>query len=379
MEDVEFINEQNQLCGTLDITPTDQDQTLQKSEPNYLYPELGNFTIPQKAVVLLTSGRMGNQFFQYSAAYSLAKQTGSPLYLFNQNCAACKLSSDPSQDVNYYLTQFNLSKDTIIIPYTNETSPLLKAFYNYYPDIVKCYKTTSTPAQVQKLNGEYIYSEQLFNKAAKHKGEKIFVMNSHNEIPRLFDQFYHELVEQFVIPNFDTSNIDDLLQQVQQENSICINVRGKEYTKTRYYVPIDYQKSAIKFIESEQLVQNPKYFAITDDIPLAKDGLKEYPDIYYIENKTSLEMLHILSHCKNNIMTYSSFSWWGSYLNQQSNFTIVPCKYYDLYKENHITYKIQFPINNKDACNHKFKTFNYAMQYKNANGKNIEVYANSHQ
>ncbi len=40
------------------------------------------FIIPEGSVVLRTMGRLGNQLYQYAAAYSLAQQTESKLYVF---------------------------------------------------------------------------------------------------------------------------------------------------------------------------------------------------------------------------------------------------------------------------------------------------------
>ncbi len=364
MDDNQTINEQSGICR--DFCDGQLTDSISQQYINYFYPEKDNFTIPNKSVLLLTSGRLGNQFSEYAAAYSLAKKTDSRLYLFDQDCASCYLKKDPSVDVDYYLTKFNLSKDTIIIPNSENSRSLIKKFYprNY------SFKNNSTPEELLELNAEYVKGENYYE-LIKYKNEKILVIADYLINPNYFKDFTKEITEQFVIPNFDTSNIDDILEKVRQNNSVCIHFRGTDYLKYYKFIPMDYQKAAIKLIESEKLLENPNYFVVTDDVKEAKLGLQEYSDIQFIDKTTTLEALYILSNCRNNIITTSSFSWWAAFLNLGNKFTIVQCNYFDIYKENHLTYKIQYQLNGTDQCLGVYAKSGYLMQYKDDEGKKI--------
>jgi hypothetical protein len=197
-------------------------------------------------------------------------------------------------------------------------------------------------------------------------------MANYFEDQKYFDQFSQEILSQYIIPDFDISNIKEILAKVELNNSICMNVRRKEFVTTRWHIPIDYQEQAMNFIAANNLIENPRYFVISDDIPLVKKELKAYKNIEYIDGIKSLEALYILTHCSNNIMTRSTFSWWGSYLNNKNGFTIVPCNYYDLFKSNSLTYKIQVYINRKLQCKeYPYSHTNHTILYKDINGRNI--------
>lgn len=345
--------------------------SLKDSEFNYFYPEQENFTIPVKSsVVLSTTGRLGNQFFQYAAAYALAKETNSTLYLFDATCASCYLKHDPSQDTEYHLTKFNLSENTILIPTTDKYLKLHKQFFPFESNY-KAFIFGYTPDSVKTLNGQYITSSKDLINAIQNKQEKTLIMAGYIENPSLFDKYREEILEQYTIINFDITGIKDILNEVQKKNSVCINVRGKEYLTTSLSIPISYQQEAIRFINENNLIENPNYYVITDDLPYAKNGLKKFNNIHFIEGKKTLEHLYLLSHCSNNIMAISSFSFWGSYLNQRSSFTIIPCSYQNLYKLNHLTYKIAYPNTPKGKeCSNDYID-GYVVQYKDSMGNNI--------
>ena len=148
-----------------------------------------------------------------------------------------------------------------------------------------------------------------------------------------------------------------------------MNVRRLDMPLTPGHLPIDFQIQAMEFIKSNNLVQNPKYFVISDNMEAAKSELENYnADITYISGTANLGLngLNLLSKCANNIQTVSTYSWWGTFLNQQGGFTIAPCDYIDLHKHNGPVYKIQYSINNEKHCDYSYK-----MLYKK-NGKNTE-------
>lgn len=320
MLDNQIFNQALGECG--DFLQCEHSTT--KYNINYLYPDRDNFTIPNESVILATVGRLGNQLFQYAAAYNLAKETNRTLYLFDQNCASCHLQN-MSLDIEYYLTKFNLAEDIIIIPFSNETIKLKKYFYPKNFELL-----TNELAQ---HDVEYIKSNN-YQQAIKQKSEKHFVIADRFIGNRYIDNFLNlEVTQQFTLNEFYTNNIDNILTKVKQDNSICIHFRGTDYLTTELYVPMDFQKTAIRLVESEKLMINPRYFVVTDDIPVAKSELKEYSNIEFVNETTTLEAFYILSHCRNNIITRSTFGWWSAFLNHNSDFTIMQCDYFDSYKK----------------------------------------------
>jgi hypothetical protein len=142
-----------------------------------------DFLIPNGSVVLRTINRLGNQLSQYAAAYSLAKQTDSKLYMFVDksnitdynaisNWAIEKLK-DYNLDKNYYLTQFNLSKETVIIPINEQTLNIYKSFYPGRE--WKC-PSESLELKQQTFKIDCINTWQKFKEAVSKKNNQILVM-----------------------------------------------------------------------------------------------------------------------------------------------------------------------------------------------------------
>lgn len=63
-----------------------------------------------------------------------------------------------------------------------------------------------------------------------------------------------------------------------------------------------------------------KFFVFTNDKTYSQNFLSKYNDIffYYSDEKDYIDMW-MISLIKNNIVSFSTLSWWGSYLNKCEN------------------------------------------------------------
>ena len=74
-----------------------------------------------------------------------------------------------------------------------------------------------------------------------------------------------------------------------------------------------------------------KFLIFTDDIPWVKDNLKLSHEFIIVDNEPIKPFwyIYLMSLCENNIISNSSFSWWGAFLNKNPEKTvIVPSKWY---------------------------------------------------
>lgn len=96
---------------------------------------------------------------------------------------------------------------------------------------------------------------------------------------------------------------------------------------------MEYYSSAIKLIDSK--LDNPVYFIFSDDIAWVKENLKISSSVIFVSAPSThdYEELMLMSKCKNNIIANSSFSFWGAWLNQNSNkIVIAPKRWNNVYE-----------------------------------------------
>lgn len=102
-------------------------------------------------------------------------------------------------------------------------------------------------------------------------------------------------------------------------NTTSIHVRRTDYlVHTGCYNILD-----MKYYEKAMEVTNTdKYLIFSDDIKWCKRhfiGNK----FEFSEGKSEVEDLSLMKSCRNNIIANSSFSWWGAWLNDNSNKIVV--------------------------------------------------------
>lgn len=122
-------------------------------------------------------------------------------------------------------------------------------------------------------------------------------------------------------------------KRIESCNSVAIHFRGGDYLKSSLFSPLsqEYFIKAIKHCLS--VVESPQFFIFSDDIAWAQEkvqALEIAQNIEMVFAATSLQHpnhtdLYLMSKCKHNIISNSTYSWWASYLNINNNkITIGP-------------------------------------------------------
>lgn len=143
-----------------------------------------------------------------------------------------------------------------------------------------------------------------------------------------------EFVEQEVKGRFSFVPFSDnfnkaMLAEITECNSVGIHVRkGKDYMSRIWYqntCPIEYYQKAIAKIK--ELVDHPIFFVFTDNPQWVKDNFKGI-DYRLVEGNPadgwgSHFDMQLMSLCKHNIISNSTYSWWGAFLNGNNNKIVV--------------------------------------------------------
>ena len=226
-------------------------------------------------ITIRLNGGVGNKMFQVAATYSLA--------LYNKDeCAFNMQDHVVHQGNSAYTYKTSIFKKLNDLPsgwqadhYYEEPRP------NYTP--IPYYKN-------MMLKG-YFASEKYFatfkNKVIDLFKEREMIANIKNKYNELWD------------------------------NSVSVHIRRGDYVKSAsVLLTMDYYNTAIERLEQTKKIDH--IIVISDDIPWCKDNFKDARAVF-IEGEPDYVDLYIQTLCNHNIISNSSFSWWGSYLNENVN------------------------------------------------------------
>jgi hypothetical protein len=124
-------------------------------------------------------------------------------------------------------------------------------------------------------------------------------------------QILFEPTEQFI------QYINNKFEDLKNKRTTSIHIRRGDYLTINNILPtlhISYFKKCIDELEKDTDI----FFVFSDDMEWVKNNIK-HEKIIYVNNNKDYEDLWMISLCNNNIMSNSSFSWWGSFLNKNKN------------------------------------------------------------
>jgi hypothetical protein len=127
--------------------------------------------------------------------------------------------------------------------------------------------------------------------------------------------------------------------QLSQPNTLCLHVRRSEYLKLSNIHPVvtkDYLEKGLKAIGEYSTV-----FIFSDDPEWVRENLN-LPNSIFVSEDRDYKELWLMSLCQNYLISNSTFSWWGSYLNKNKEKKVVvpsvwfgpngPQDYQDIYE-----------------------------------------------
>ncbi len=121
----------------------------------------------------------------------------------------------------------------------------------------------------------------------------------------------------------------ELLEAIQAEGSIGIHVRkGKDYASRIWYqntCSVDYYRRAIEHMKAH--VKSPKIFVFTDNPEWVKEHFKG-TDYTLVEGHPTAGYgchydMQLMSLCHHLILSNSTYSWWGAFLNERADKNII--------------------------------------------------------
>jgi len=252
-------------------------------------------SIHNKFIIVKTRGGLGNQMFQICLGYSISKRTNLKLLIL---ISGEKVHGKDNHE--YYNNIFKHFKDSIDYNSTNHNSFLDLFLGNIYYEPHN--KFTSFDSDVLNFSNSIKFVGYFQN-------EKYFI-NHKNELIQIFK---------------DNCVYRKVHEKHNKMESYFIHFRRGDYLKSGFhYVNLDiYYRNAIEYILD--LDKNAHFYIISDDIEYCKtyNLIKDINKTFY-ENDDELETMYFMSLCnKGGICCNSTFSWFGSYLNTNSDKKVI--------------------------------------------------------
>ena len=150
------------------------------------------------------------------------------------------------------------------------------------------------------------------------------------------DTVKEEVQQVFTFAPFEDERNRTLQKEMQAYNSIGIHVRkGQDYMSRIWYqetCPLDYYRKAIAYIKEK--TENPKFYVFADNPAWVKENFTEF-DYTLVEGNPPAGWgshfdMQLMSYCKHNIISNSTYSWWGAFLNKNpEKIVILPHQWFN--------------------------------------------------
>lgn len=282
-------------------------------------------------VVGLKSAGIGNCMFQYAAAKALAVKTKSFVKLDVSGLKEQQMPfrSYTDSDIMLMLEQSLGAFDIDLNVASDLEVQTLRGWGNERSVANKIKKKIRQkfgmfPATYFQEKKRHAYDTSLFNCTGDVYIDGLFIN------PRYFDDINWELKKVFQFkPLLDEKNLS-VASEIASSDSVSIHVRRGDFANpvaTGNIYPVygrDYYKKAIEIIQEKVFV--PKFYIFSDDIEWVSDNL-DFIDNRVIVNHNSIDKgyadLWLMSICKHNIITNSTFSWWAAWLNDNPEKVVV--------------------------------------------------------
>jgi len=269
------------------------------------------------SVLIQIQGGIGNQLFQYATGLSVAKYYETNLIINRTWFNNIPEGSTPRE---LLLEKLNIHDTHVIYQNTPSQHNRIKQLVFNFIGI--------GPLNFHEKSS-FSYDEDIFNLHLNKKSDlhlfgywqsfKYFLNDRNMLKNQLF--FWHKKL----------SDIEKKYWElILSPFSVSVHIRRGDYVHSKSAAKIhgalslEFYDNAIKKIIN--LIPNAHFFIFSDDINWCKSNLKG-PYFTFIENgannQSELSDLFLMSECRHQIISNSSFSWWAAWLNHNPKKIVI--------------------------------------------------------
>lgn len=255
-------------------------------------------------VAVRLEGRLGNQLFQYAFIYSAAKKINTGFYI------------DKSIEAFLLPEYFHISDGVLAIADRSIFS--IRGFKNFFSHHLR-------RAFYKVLERIFLLKEVRFSDDLPAESQLGKIRNGTMNIGYFQSEIYFtqtraEIRQLFSVKENYRSEYEQIRRSLPKGlRYVVIHVRKGDYVDLKLDLPSSYYHKAIKEIESD----NNFYIIISDSPDFAEEEFR-YLQNRYVSANCAIVDLQFMMNADVCILSNSSFSWWGAYLNKRSARVMAP-------------------------------------------------------
>ncbi|MEJ7759399.1 MAG: alpha-1,2-fucosyltransferase [Gemmatimonadaceae bacterium] len=265
---------------------------------------------PRKIVVRLKGG-LGNQMFQYAAAFAVAARNGMELVVDTRTGFA----RDRLYRRSFSLDKFNVSDRHA-------------SFYEQMPFWLEAIADRFIP-RARDFSGNrpwglHIVEKQfqIYPELISRRYDRSIWLDGGWQTEKYFEEMGEPVADRFRIPEPREEKFVALVSEIRQRNAIAIGIRLYEEAPPGAHdaAPFSFYEQAARRVAND--VENPVFYLFcTMREPI--DGKLDLPgDIRYVTHDDGytgeLNRLWLLTRFRCHVISNSSFYWWGAWLAEKT-------------------------------------------------------------
>jgi len=271
-------------------------------------------------------GGLGNQFFQYAFGKSLAKITGDEI---KYDTSWFETGADYDHDtlyLDFFNTEYKVANESEIeglYLFGEVGKRTAERLYHKLPVISQLlfghFKEIERDIDATLKSEPYLFE---YSPTVYRSGNSYY--DGYWQASQYVEEVSETLIQDFSLTVPMSEQGQTISKKITDSESISIHIRRGDYTRNDNTLPMEYYKRAVERIDS--CLDNHKYFIFSDDIEWTRNNLTITADCVYVDHngtETAYEDLMLMSSCDHNIIANSTFSWWGAWLNQNSDKTVI--------------------------------------------------------
>lgn len=243
-------------------------------------------------VVCAPYGGTGNQLFRYAAAYAFAKPSNANVLI--QRTQWWNGTSFGAHNRELALSYFGV-----------DTTSLL-------PKVLIKFVKNENYVEVNETNFQDILARGL--------EKKFYYLTGCYESARFYQTQRDGLKSLFQLKVEASDVLTKFEEAIRRSESVFVHIRKGDVAG----LPMDYFKSQMQ--QAKTHITNPTFFIFTDSPEKVTEDLKNDPHVVMVSGNglSSLQELHLMTQCKNGILSIGTFSYWAVELGVAKTHVYVP-------------------------------------------------------